>query len=212
MGLPGLRARPVRPAPALLQVTHQDAHHVGPEPGERLRHAGGRLGLGFGRGFGPRAGGPRVLHGRVPRAGRASGCPGRARRHQRSAGPPPAASPSRAPAPHAPATWRPRGAPHRRPHRGSRRRWAARLTTTAPRPGPATGRQQAKSAPPGFTAGSPGRPAAITRAAEAFLPVTGTGALRHATHPFQQGWAGPAGLPAEPLALGRSSPGPLSSK
>lgn len=128
-----------------LQVTHQDAHHVGPEPGERLGHAsapiGLRLGFGFGFGFGlrPRAGCSRVLHGRVPRARSPAVRPGRVPRapslrtsarpaHRRRS--PPAASASRAPAPHAPAaSATPRGPPRRRPHLGSRRQRAALLTT-----------------------------------------------------------------------------------
>lgn len=75
------------PAPPLLQVTHQDAHHIGPEPGERLRHAGGRLGLRRGLRLRSRAGCSRVLHGCVPHAGRASRGWGTLAPHQRALGP-----------------------------------------------------------------------------------------------------------------------------
>lgn len=123
------------PAPALRQVTHQDAHHVGPELGERLRHAGGRLGLRRGLRLRSRAGCSRVLHGCVPHAGRASRGWGALAPQQRALG-----SPRRVPArcvteprpratspPAAPAT--PRGplAGARTPD--SRWRRAARLTS-----------------------------------------------------------------------------------
>lgn len=143
VGLPGSAdPRPPLPAPPLLQVTHQDAHHIGPEPGERLRHAGARLRLRRGLGLWSRAGCSRVLHDRVPHTGRASRSlgpsPRTSGRPAPSAGSPPAASRSRAPAPHppaAPAT--PRRLLARRPHLGCRWPRAARLDNFRNFPTPA---------------------------------------------------------------------------